>query len=72
MTTINNELELYTLKGNVTAGKILLFQSLEKEGNDKEQIEHLVVDEYEIMQPKHFVRSWKEYTKTKRFINWKK
>ena len=41
MTTINNELELYTLKGNVTAGKILLFQSLEKEGNDKEQIEQL-------------------------------
>ena len=52
MTTINNELELYTLKGNVVAGKILLFQSLENEGNDKEQIEHLVVDEYEIMDEK--------------------
>ena len=33
-----------------------------------DEIKELVVDTYEIMRPKHFVRSWKEYTKTKRFL----
>ena len=35
----------------------------------KEEIRKSVVDMYEIMKPKHFERSWNEYTKTKRFID---
>ena len=68
MTTINSELELYSLKGNTSGGKILLFSLLENKNYSMDEIKELVVDTYEIMRPKHFVRSWKEYTKTKRFL----
>lgn len=68
MTTINSELELYSLKGNVSGGKILLFSSLEAKNYSMDEIKELVVETYEIMKPKHFIRSWKEYTKTKRFL----
>ena len=69
MTTINSELELYSLKGNVTGGKILLFDRLEHNNLNEEEIRELVVDKYMIMRPKHFIRSWKEYTRTKKFLH---
>ena len=68
-TIISNELELYSIKGNVNAGKIMLFKILEdKFGNDKDKIRNLVVEDYQIMRDKHFSRSWNDYLKTKRFI----
>ena len=69
MTSINTELELYSLKGNVNGGKILLFNRLEEQNLNEDEIRELVVDKYMIMRPKHFVRSWKEYTKTKKFLH---
>ena len=69
MTTINTELELFSLKGNVTGGKILLFDRLEQDNLNEEQIRELIVDKYMIMRPKHFIRSWKEYLKTKKFLH---
>tara|TARA_B100000315_G_C14521513_1_gene561771 strand:- start:787 stop:1005 length:219 start_codon:yes stop_codon:yes gene_type:complete len=69
MTTINNLLELYSLKGNVISGKIILFQELDNKNLDYDEIKSKVVDEYEIMGKKHFVRSWKEYQKTKKWIS---
>mgnify|MGYP003142695773 CR=1 FL=1 len=69
MTSINTELELYSLKGNVTGGKILLFNRLENQNLNEDSIRELVVDEYQIMRPKHFVRSWKEYIKIKKFLS---
>ena len=69
MTTINTELELFSLKGNVTGGKILLFDRLEQDNLNEEEIRELVVDKYMIMRPKHFIRSWKEYLKTKKFLH---
>ena len=71
MTEIMNELELYSIKGNVTAGKIILFERLEQQNLSEEEIKTKVVDEYEIMKPKHFIRSWKEYMKTKKFLRLK-
>jgi len=68
MTTINNLLELYSLKGNVTSGKIILFQELENKGMDVSEMRRKVVDEYLIMGHKHFIRSWKEYQKIKRWM----
>jgi len=68
MTTINNLLELYSLKGNVASGKIILFSDLEKTGMDVSEMRRKVVDEYQIMGQKHFIRSWKEYQKIKRWI----
>ena len=68
MTTINNLLELYNLKGNVASGKIILFQELEDKGMDVSEMRRQVVDEYQIMGQKHFVRSWKEYQKIKRWL----
>ena len=69
MSAITNELELYSIKGNVSAGKILLFNLLENRDHlNEEQIRRKVVDEYEVMKPKHFIRSWKEYTKMKKFL----
>tara|TARA_Y100000310_G_C20551944_1_gene748525 strand:- start:904 stop:1128 length:225 start_codon:yes stop_codon:yes gene_type:complete len=70
MTTITNDLELYAVKGNVDGGKILLFSRLENQKLNKEQIEELVVNEYSIMRPQHFIRSWKDYQKMKRFMNY--
>tara|TARA_Y100000310_G_C20335728_1_gene647404 strand:- start:176 stop:397 length:222 start_codon:yes stop_codon:yes gene_type:complete len=70
MNTISNDLELYAIKGNVTGGKILLFNRLEKQNLTKEQIEKKVVHEYQIMKPQHFVRSWREYTTMKQFLNY--
>ena len=70
MNTINNDLELYALKGNVDGGKILLLSRLENQKLNKEQIEELVVNEYSIMRPQHFIRSWKDYQKMKRFMNY--
>ena len=70
MNTITNDLQLYALKGNVVGGKILLFNRLENQNLSKEQIRKKVVDEYEIMAPKHFVRSWKDYEKCKKFIGY--
>lgn len=69
MTTINNLLELYSLKGNVASGKIILFQNLENKNLGEDEIKNKVVDEYQIMGMKHFIRSWKEYQKMKRWIN---
>ena len=71
MTEIMNELELYSIKGNVTAGKIILFERLEQQNLSEEERNTKVVDEYEIMKPKHFIRSWKEYMKTKKFLRLK-
>tara|TARA_B100000424_G_C22897508_1_gene477340 strand:- start:1095 stop:1322 length:228 start_codon:yes stop_codon:yes gene_type:complete len=69
-TIISNELELYSIKGNVNAGKIMLFRVLESRfGSDKDKIKELVVNEYQIMKSKHFSNSWNDYMKTKRFIN---
>tara|TARA_R110000824_G_scaffold46674_1_gene133748 strand:- start:240 stop:458 length:219 start_codon:yes stop_codon:yes gene_type:complete len=69
MSSITNELELYSLKGNVTAGKILLFNLLENRDHlSEDEIRMKVVDEYELFKPKHFIRSWKEYTKMKKFL----
>ena len=68
MTTINNLVELYSLKGNVTSGKIILFNNLEKQKLDADEIKSLVVDEYDIMTTIHFKRSWKEYQQTKRWL----
>ena len=70
MNTISNDLELYAIKGNVAGGKILLFNRLEKQNFTKEQIEKKVVKEYQIMKPQHFVRSWREYVATKKFLNY--
>ncbi len=70
MTTINNLLELYSLKGNVESGKIILFQELDnKYNNDYDEIEYKIVDEYQIMGKKHFIRSWKQYQKMKKWIS---
>ena len=50
-TIISNELELYSIKGNVNAGKIMLFKILEdKFGNDKDKIRNLVVEDYQIIE----------------------
>ncbi len=69
MTTISNELELYSIKGNVSSGKIMLLSLLESRDKlSKDEIETKVVDEYEIMAPKHFKRSWKEYQKIKKYL----
>ena len=68
MTTINNLLELYSLKGNVISGKIILFNDLEKQNMNETEIKSKVVDEFQIMGKKHFVRCWKEYQKIKRFM----
>mgnify|MGYP001200661285 CR=1 FL=1 len=70
MTTITNDLELYAIKGNVIGGKILLFSRLEKKCKSIDEIKKLVVDEYAIMKPQHFIRSWKEYEAMKRFMNY--
>ena len=68
MTTINKLVELYSLHGNVKSGKIILFNNLEKHNYDADEIKRLVVDEYDIMTPIHFKRSWKEYQQTKRWL----
>tara|TARA_B100000287_G_C19947458_1_gene509107 strand:+ start:150 stop:365 length:216 start_codon:yes stop_codon:yes gene_type:complete len=68
MTEINNELELYSIKGNVSAGKIMLFDRLVKLNLSEDEIKDKVVDEYEIMKPKHFIRSWNEYCKMKKYL----
>ena len=68
MTTINKPVELYSLHGNVKSGKIILFNNLEKHNYDADEIKRLVVDEYDIMTPIHFKRSWKEYQQTKRWL----
>ena len=68
MTTINKLVELYSLHGNVKSGKIILFNNLEKHNYDADEIKRLVVDEYDIMTPIHFMRSWKEYQQTKRWL----
>ena len=70
MNTISNDLELYALKGNVVGGKILLLNRLVEQHFTKEEIEEKVVNVYEIMAPKHFVRSWNEYMKMKKFLNY--
>lgn len=68
-TIISSELELYSIKGNVNAGKIMLFKHLvEAFGNDKDKIRNLVVEEYQIMRDKHFSRSWNDYKKTMKFM----
>ena len=69
MDTIKNDLQLYAIKGNVDGGKILLFSRLENQNFTKEQIEKKVVEEYQIMKPQHFVRSWRDYIKMKKFLN---
>ena len=69
MTTINNLLELYSLKGNVASGKIILFKELDNKNLDYDEIKDKVVEEYQIMNKKHFVRSWKEYMKMKKWIS---
>ena len=70
MNTINNDLELYALKGNVDGGKILLLSRLENKNLNRDEIEKLVVEDYAIMRPQHFIRSWKDYEKMKRFMNY--
>ena len=69
MTTINNLLELYSIKGNVASGKIILFKELDSKNLDYDEIRDKVVEEYQIMNKKHFVRSWKEYMKMKKWIS---
>jgi len=69
MTTINNLLELYSIKGNVASGKIILFKELDNKNLDYDEIKDKVVEEYQIMNKKHFVRSWKEYMKMKKWIS---
>ncbi len=49
-------------------GKIILFQELEDKGMDVSEMRRQVVDEYQIMGQKHFIRSWKEYQKIKRWL----
>ena len=68
MDTIKNDLQLYAINGNVDGGKILLFSRLENQNFTKEQIEKKVVEEYQIMKPQHFVRSWRDYIKMKKFL----
>ena len=70
MNTITNDLELYAIKGNVAGGKISLFRRLEDNNLSKDQIRKMVVDEYAIMKPQHFIRSWKDYEQMKRFMNY--
>ena len=70
MNTITNDLELYAIKGNVAGGKILLFNRLENQHLTKDEIKQAVVDEYQLMKPKHFIRSWIEYEKMKKFLNY--
>ena len=68
MITIDNELELFSIKGNVVAGKLLLLSILENKHLNHDDIKTKVEDEYGIMKPKHFIRTWKEYQKMKRFM----
>ena len=68
MITIDNELELFSIKGNVVAGKLLLLSILENKHLNHDDIKTKGVDEYGIMKPKHFIRTWKEYQKMKRFM----
>ena len=68
MITIDTELELFSIKGNVVAGKLLLLSILENKHLNHDDIKTKVVDEYGIMKPKHFIRTWKEYQKMKRFM----
>jgi hypothetical protein len=68
MITIDNELELFSIKGNVVAGKLLLLSILENKHLNHDDIKTKVVDEYGIMKLKHFIRTWKEYQKMKRFM----
>ena len=63
-----NELELYSIKGNVKAGKMMLFRVLENKDLSEDEIKNKVVNEYQIMKPKHFVRCWNEYNKMKRYL----
>jgi hypothetical protein len=69
MTTINNLLELYSIKGNVVSGKIILFRELDSKNMNYDEIQDKVVDEYQIMNKKHFIRSWKEYLKMKKWMS---
>ena len=55
MITIDNELELFSIKGNVVAGKLLLLSILENKHLNHDDIKTKVVDEYGIMKPKHFI-----------------
>ena len=42
-TIISNELELYSIKGNVNAGKIMLFRVLENRfGSDRDKIKSMI------------------------------
>ena len=68
MIEINDELELFALKGSVIGGKILLFKILESQNLSKEDIRSKVVDEYHIMKPKHFIHSYKEFQRMKPFM----
>jgi len=70
MIQINNELELFQVKGHVLGGKILLFNRLEKTLT-KDEIKKKVVDDYAIMKSGHFTNSWNKYISVKRFMKLK-
>tara|TARA_B100000282_G_C31466311_1_gene369210 strand:+ start:331 stop:543 length:213 start_codon:yes stop_codon:yes gene_type:complete len=67
MNSIESTLTLFSIKGNVSGGKHLLFKLLENKFSF-EEIQKLVVDDYQIMKPKHFISSWNDYNKTKRYL----
>ena len=68
--TINNPIDLYTIKGSTIAGKLMLFNLLEQKDNlTKDEIRMKLVDEYDLMKPKSFKSLWRDYTNLKRYCS---
>ena len=68
--TINNPIDLYTIKGSTIAGKMMLFSLLEQNDKlSKDEIKIKLVDEYDLMKPKSFKYLWRDYTNLKKYCS---
>ena len=68
--TINNPIDLYTIKGSTIAGKMMLFSLLEQNDKlSKDEIKIKLVDEYDLMRPKSFKSLWRDYTNLKKYCS---
>tara|TARA_B100000315_G_scaffold215199_1_gene214312 strand:- start:30 stop:248 length:219 start_codon:yes stop_codon:yes gene_type:complete len=67
--TINNPIDLYSLKGSTIAGKLMLFNMLEQKHLTKDEIRTKLVDEYDLMKPKSFKSLWRDYTNIKKYCS---
>ncbi len=68
MIAIKDEVELFSVVGNVKGGKVLLLNSLFNKNLSEEEIKNVLVEEYGIMKNKSFIHTLKEYQRIKRFL----